>query len=352
MTAWVVRAGRNGEHEDWNLAEGCVASGWASYGDLSGCRTREDVRALVDAQDPNDAPMRCANRAGQLWALRDGIKKGDLVVQPMKSKPGYLAFGRVNGGYRFDAAQQNPAHRHRIPVTWNPELVARSVLKDDLLNMVNAAMTVFSPSRNNAALRLEAVATGKADPGFGAAVVRAPERFQPVDDATTTDVSDPVTVPTLDAIRDRIRTHLVENFSGHKLTGLVAEILEVLGFVCDVSPAGPDGGVDILAGCGPLGLDQPTLIVEVKSEPTAVSAKELRSLHSAMTQHSADQGLFVAWGGVTAPAKREFLQQRTRLRIWDAEQLLEQLFATYDRLSAGTQGAIPLKQAWVLDDEG
>lgn len=50
-----------------------------------------------------------------------------------------------------------------------------------------------------------------------------------------------------------------------------------LGFSC-VSPAGPDGEVDILAGSGPLGLDSPTLIVEVKSESTAVDVKVVRGL--------------------------------------------------------------------------
>jgi len=353
MTAWVVRAGVNGENEQWNLARGRMGSGWHEYGDLSACTTRADVRALVDNAYPNDPPMRRAIWAGQLWALRDSIKPGDLVIQPMKTKRGYLAVGRCTGVYAFDAKQPNPAQRHYLPVTWDKDLVARSVLKDDLLNMVNGAMTVFRPSRNNAADRLEKVAKGGTDPGAnGSPSTAATAAAQVADSDAAADVSDPVTVPTLDAIQDRIRTHLVENFAGHKLTGLVAEILEALGFVCEVSPAGPDGGVDILAGRGPLGLDRPSLIVEVKSEPGPVGANVVRSLHSAMTQHRADQGLLVAWGGVTGPAKREFAQQRTQLRIWDAEEVMKRLFATYDQLPATTRALIPLKQAWVLDDEG
>ena len=109
--------------------------------------------------------------------------------------------------------------------------------------------------------------------------------------------------------------------------------------------------MDILAGTGPLGLDSPTVIVEVKSEPTAVGSGVVRGLHSAMTQYQADQALLVAWGGVTGPAQREFAQMRTRLRIWDADALLERLYATYDRLPANTRAALPLRKAWVLDDE-
>ena len=136
------------------------------------------------------------------------------------------------------------------------------------------------------------------------------------------------------------------------MTRLVADVLVALGYHCEVSPPGPDGGVDILAGRGPLGLDSPTLIVEVKSEPGAVDVKVVRGLHSAMTQHRADQGLLVAWGGVTSAAAREFLRDRTSFRVWDSEELLNRLFETYDQLPAATRARIPLKQAWVLDEDG
>ncbi|MDL9935442.1 restriction endonuclease [Gordonia sp. ABSL1-1] len=42
-------------------------------------------------------------------------------------------------------------------------------------------------------------------------------------------------------------------------------MLESEGFRCDMSPPGPDGGIDISAGRGPLGLDSPTVLVQVKS---------------------------------------------------------------------------------------
>lgn len=123
-----------------------------------------------------------------------------------------------------------------------------------------------------------------------------------------------------------------------------------MGFQCEVSPPGPDGGVDIFAGSGPLGLDSPTLIVEVKSEPTPVGSTVVRGLHSAMTQHNADQGLLVALGGITMPARREFSTQRTRLRIWDSDALLDHLFDRYEHLTALTRQKLPLTRVWVLDD--
>lgn len=104
-------------------------------------------------------------------------------------------------------------------------------------------------------------------------------------------------------------------------------------------------------GTGPLGLDAPTLIVEVKSEPTPIGSRVLRGLHSAMTRHSADQALLVSWGRVTRPAELEFKRDHTTMRVWDADALLDQLFFTYDRPPPATRALIPLQQVWVLDDE-
>lgn len=348
--AWVVRAGRGGEHEQANLDSGKATIGW-NVGDLAGVTTRDGVRAAVDAAFPDDPRRRRANYAGQVWAFRSQIKPGDIVLMPSKLRPGYIHLGKCTGNYNYATNEPDPERRHQIPVKWLDEPISKSVIKDDLLYSLNSIMTVFNPTRNNAGQRVLALYETGADPGSAKSQSGASQPVPADASAPSTEVSDPDPAPTLEAIRDRIRTHLVENFAGHKLTGLVADILEALGFHCEVSPPGPDGGVDILAGRGPLGLDSPTLIVEVKSEPGAIDVKVVRGLHSAMTQHRADQGLLVAWGGVTRAASREFLRDRTSFRIWDSEEILNRLFETYDRLPAGTRARIPLKQSWVLDEE-
>ena len=347
--AWVVRAGRDGEQERANLEAGTASIGWG-VGDLSGAASREDVRSLMDATYPEDSPGRLANLTGQVWAFRNQIQPGDMVIMPSKLRPGYLFLGKCTGPYQFRADEPDTERRHQIPVEWQEEPVSKSAVKDDLLYSLNSIMTVFNPTRNNAGERVLALFNTGGDPGNNKPTSTLKPSV-PESGPSSTEVTDPDPTPSLEAIRDRIRTHLVENFAGHKLTILVADILEALGFHCEVSPPGPDGGVDILAGRGPLGLDSPTLIVEVKSEPTAVDVKVVRGLHSAMTQHRADQGLLVAWGGVTSAATREFLRDRTSFRIWDSEELLNRLFETYDRLPASTRARIPLKQAWVLDED-
>ena len=76
------------------------------------------------------------------------------------------------------------------------------------------------------------------------------------------------------------------------------------------------------AGRGPLGLDSPNLIVQVKSSPTPVDVKIVRELHGVLSTHGADQALLVAWGGVNKVARRELQGQFFRVRVWDADDLL------------------------------
>ncbi|GES35894.1 hypothetical protein RAJCM14343_1143 [Rhodococcus aetherivorans] len=39
------------------------------------------------------------------------------------------------------------------------------------------------------------------------------------------------------------------------------------------------------------------------------------------------------------------------MRVWDADDVLDQLFDVYEQLPEETRRAIPLKRAWVLDEE-
>lgn len=346
MTTWVVRAGRHGERDAWCLAKGVAAAGWNEVGDLSQCTSRDGVRALVDAAFPAESQGRRANLTGQLWGLLN-IKPGDLVVLPLKTTK-MLAIGECTKPYNHRPGE--PAV-HCVDVAWKRDDVPRSAIKDDLLFTLGAIMTIFRASRNEADKRFEAVLKTGVDPGSLAVVSGATATPATATGDGDDSVTDPVAVPTLETIRDRVRTHLSENFKGHALTDLIADILRVRGFVCEVSPPGPDQGVDILAGSGPLGLDSPTVIVEVKSETGQVSAPVVRGLQGAMLSNRSDQALLVAWGGITKDAKREIRTDRLSMRIWTADDVLDQLFDVYDRLPEETRSRIPLKQAWVLDEE-
>jgi restriction system protein len=89
---------------------------------------------------------------------------------------------------------------------------------------------------------------------------------------------------------------IAEEFTGHGSATLVAAILTAEGFYCDQSRPGPDGGIDITVGRGPLGLDSPRLLAQVRSGGQ-IGSPVITQLHGVMTTYGAEQGLLVAWGG-------------------------------------------------------
>lgn len=346
MTAWVVRVGEAGERDAWALGNGLAGGGFHEVGSLADLPDRAAIQSAVAGAFQGDPPGRIANFTGQLNALRHVIKPGDVIVTPLKTTK-KIALGVCTSGYTFRADESDPDKRHVIGVDWKRTDVSRAAIKDDLLNTLNGAMTIFRAERNDAEKRLRAVLDTGVDPGASGA--GGPVKTVLPDDVA--DVTDPSAVPTLQAVRDRVQTHLIENFKGHGLTALIADILRAKGFTCDVSPAGPDQGVDILVGSGPLGLDEPKLVVEVKSQDSAVDSEVVRRLQGAIATYGASQGLLVAWAGLNKPARDEIRQHRLKVRVWEADQVLDELFAVYELLPADTRRLVPLTRAWVLAED-
>lgn len=337
MKAWIIRSGVVGERDEWALANGLAGGGFVEWPDLTPVGSRAQLAKIGQELLAGEHPGKIANGVGQMWALRNTIQQGDLIVLPLKTTKN-IALGVCTGGYRHLAAQPED-RRHAVAVEWKRTDVPRSAFKDDLLFTINGALTIFQASRNNAVARLAEVLNGGIDPGN--------EVSASAKDGGVT-VKDPVTAITVEAVRDAVRTYLIENFAGHKLTSLVAAILQAEGFTCDVSPPGPDFGVDILAGCGPLGLDSPTLVVEVKSESTQIGVPILNQLKGALSTHGANQALLVAWGGLTKQAEELRRTQRLSIQVWTSEDLLDRLFSVYERLSDDMRVRIPLKRTWIL----
>jgi restriction system protein len=78
---------------------------------------------------------------------------------------------------------------------------------------------------------------------------------QPVDDVV--DPEEALAADGQDIIRysrDRILSRIKERFAGYDLQDLVAELLRAEGMKCKVPPQGSDGGIDIIAGSGVLGI--------------------------------------------------------------------------------------------------
>lgn len=348
--AWVVRSGKYGERDAWTLQSGCSGGGWEEIPDMTHCTKREDiVQIAVDTyKGASDAAI--ATKVGQLWALRGRIETGDLMVMPMKTTK-QIALGRVVGPYEYRTVEQDLAKRHVVPVDWQRVDLPRAAVKQDLLFTLGSALTIFSPSKNNSVARLESLLKSGVDPGqavsLGPAISKKPGT--PVDH--TEDVDEPELLPDIEEnARDQIMSKIEEEFAGHGLATLVSALLEAEGLHCRQSPPGPDGGVDIIAGRGMLGLDD-VILVQVKSG-SQVGSPVMSQLHGVMAERGAKQGLLVAWGGLTKPAQGTHKANQLRVRVWDANDVVDAVLAHYEKLDDGIRSRLPLKRVWMLADTG
>ncbi len=338
---WLMRAGGRGEDEETALSEGRVIIGFRVAGDLS---TYSDVDALAKVlfkadEAPNED--RAANRARQLWAFSRTAQVGDMVVLPLKTRPGQVALGRITGPYEHAAIAGEK--RHTRKVNWIKPDVPRSTFKQDLLYSFGAFMTVCRIQRNDAEHRVAEVLAGRPDPGF-TETEESVEAKEPAQMATDKAAA----IDLAQAAQDELVAYIRKQFQAHDLARLVGAVLEAEGYVTHVSPPGPDGGADILAGRGPLGLGSPTLCVQVKATEAAADVKIFRELLGTMDSFKADQGLLVCWGGFTQPLKQEARLRVFKVRLWDQSDIVNAVYRSYDKLSAEIQAELPLKRVWML----
>jgi restriction system protein len=94
------------------------------------------------------------------------------------------------------------------------------------------------------------------------------------------------------------------------------------------------------------------VVVQVKSESTQVGVPIVNELKGALGMHNANQGLLVAWGGLTKPAEDLRRTQRLTIRVWTSEEVIDRLFEVYERLPDDMRARIPLKRTWILNISG
>ncbi len=342
--AWIVRAGRLGERDSFALEAGVAGGGFNEIPDLSGVDTREKMWEIVRAAYPDDTDGKISNFAGQLWALRSRIQAGDTVVLPLKTTS-QIAIGVVKSGYRY-AGSLELDRRHLIDVEWRRTDVPRTALHQDLLYSLGAFMTVCQIKRNDGAWRLSRILEAGSDPGARRESLDAEAADEAIVAGASAEVGTAIDLE--QAARDQIQSFVATRFAGHRLAELVAAVLESEGFFTQTAPPGPDGGIDVFAGRGPLGLDSPRLIVQVKSSPTPVDSRVVRELHGVLSTHGAEQALLVAWGGVNKVARQELRSQFFRVRVWDANDLLDAVIRNYDQLREDLRADLPLKRIWTV----
>jgi restriction system protein len=330
MTLWLVHPGKYGEREQMALDKNLAIIGWDRLPDLSQLKERGQLSKLLEDSYPEERKKTLINWESQLWPFAKSMKVGDLVAMPLKNRP-VIVFGYVDGKYIFE--HENPeGFKHTLPVEWK-YFIPRNQISQDLLYSFGSAMTVCKIQRNDAENRIKKILDG------------LPERSQEAD-RVNEDSFD------LEQIaREQIREIISQSYKGHKLSQLTAAVLTAQGYKTRVSPPGADGGVDIIAGKGPLGFDAPKLVVQVKSSDSPIDVYVFRQLKGVIDSFGAETGLIVAWGGYKGQVETEAARHFFRIRLWNADDLVHQIQESYDDLPEDIKSELPLKKIWILQPQ-
>jgi len=339
MAVWLIRAGAHGEFEQKFIREKRVYVTWHELDvDLQRLKGREDLAAALTQRYPDTKPKAILNWVSQVWPFVHEIKQGDLVVMPLKQQPA-IQIGEVAGDYRFEPAGPNPFYHWRA-VEWVGEAIPRTHFGKDLLYSLGAFLTICRIQRNNAEARIAGMRASGWKPEATSGVTQPSDPTVKEEAAAGADLEE--------LARDQIAKLVAARFKGHGLARMVEAILNAQGYVTYMSPEGADGGADILAGAGPLGFGAPRLCVEVKSGDAPVDRPAVDKLLGAVTKFGAQEGLFVSWSGFRSNVQKELASSFFRVRLWSQKELLEALFAHYDRLDDDLKAELPLKRIWTV----
>ncbi|RCK18832.1 restriction endonuclease [Thalassospira profundimaris] len=338
---WIVRAGAHGERELAAVDQSKLFPGFLEVGDLSACANRDAVLAHLQDVMPDEGKNRLRNFSAQLNQFVNQIEIGDFVVMPRKVTNG-VAIGIVTGGYHFDADSD---FKHSRAVEWKEESLPRDTFKQDLRHSFGAFMTICQIKRNSALERVQAVLETGIDPGVLLGKQGQASKSLPLNGAEDDEAEDYQT-DIEDIAHQQIISLIKSEFAGHALADLIAEIMRVEGYTTKVSAPGADGGVDILAAGGTLGLGEDRICVQVKSGDGVANHDVVLRLIGSVSNSQAQTGLLVSIGGVNAVAQKELDNNFFKLRLWQMPDLLKALFRTYGELSDETRSKLPLKLIW------
>jgi restriction system protein len=340
MAFWMNRAGRHGEYESSFLDSGRIYLQWLEIDrDLSGMNDKGELREFLTQTYPSAPEGRLRGFVGQIWSFAKGMKPGDWVGMPSKTKH-VIHVGEIVGPYEFDS-KAAPDLRHSHRVKWFATDIPRSNFGQDILYKF-APLTIC---RIDAEDRIRLMAKNGWKPE-GSALKSTAALVEDLE-AEAPGVGADFEAPALDEIAKLIS----RKFKGHGMAWLVEKVLQAKGYTTFRSPEGPDFGIDIMAAPGSLGFGQPRIVVQVKSGDTPIDRASVDQLIGTMQNVHAEQGLYVSWGGFKSSVERETARQFFRVRLWDRQKLMEELLENYEELAEELRVELPLKRIWTVIHE-
>lgn len=340
MGIWLFRAGKRGQFEEKFLADGRIYLTWNHLNiDLGQYKNREKLLQKLQEVYPSEKMNTLKNWASQIYPIAHRVEVGDWVVLPSK-RTNTIHIGKITGEYQYAEENGSPYYHYRT-VDWFAKDIPRNNFDQDILYSFGAFMTVCKITRNDAERRIHAMSENN-----WKVPARNVTSFGDADDTDSDSQTD-----LEEAIYDSIAKYIIQKFQGYKMEDLIEEILTAKGLTVYHSKPGADGGKDLLAAGGEMGFGSPKICVQVKSQDAPIDRPTLDQLGGVMNNVNAEYGLLVSWSGFKDSVAREEAKQFFRIRLWDSNDVIRELFENYENLSPAIRAEIPLKQIWMLSEE-
>ena len=113
MVVWINKAGEDYEFEELFLKNNIIAIKWAKIKEnLSNIKNKEELKEVYIKAYPDENNNQISNQVGQIWKFLNEMKKGDIVLSPLKNKK--ILIAKIVGEYTFN--NEIPRHRRKIEI--------------------------------------------------------------------------------------------------------------------------------------------------------------------------------------------------------------------------------------------
>lgn len=250
MVLWLMRAGKQGEDEKTCLDKGIIILR-SKVQKLCTLPNKEEAALALKQAYPESKPKTLVGWAGQILKFVHEMQEGDLVAMPSKFRS-VIHFGRIAGKCQpcpqLDDPERGLAYVRKVE--WIKEIL-RNEIDQDLLYSFGSQLAICKIRRNDAEKRIKSLLSGEKE--FHKNHINMENDSDSIHDFDDLEPEES-SIDLEQNAYDAIRKYLSRHFTGHELARLVEAILQAQGYTTYRSLAGADGGVDILAGSGPLGL--------------------------------------------------------------------------------------------------
>lgn len=322
---WMIRAGDNNELIPVWKEQGIASIGWPRLGDPKQYRSKEEMVSKADDIFSESKPKSRNSWVNQVWRFSRKINKGDRVITYFKETRNYMV-GTVTEEHFFDTSIGDPAYPNNIRVDWEDITVERDALSQAAKNSLGSVLTVF---------RVD-------DWGSEFEELLEQPFYEPDnnedDEIEESEIIEDFVSKALVMVQDK-----VDKLDPWQMQELVGGLLQAMDYNVQVSPKGPDGGVDVLAYKDAFGFEKPIIKVQVKHRKSSASAPEIQQLLGANPIDA--NSLFVSTGGFTSQAKA--VARHNSVRLVDLEELVDLVVKWYEDMPNEIRALLPLQKMYV-----